>query len=62
MKKFEVQVIERSLGQKEYRITHIKTDSRIATCFLKENADYICKVLNNSKQLLPFEINETQHS
>ena len=54
MKRFEIQVINRSLGQKEYRITHINTDSRIATCFLEENAKFVCDALNAYDKHLRF--------
>ena len=40
--KYEIQKVNDN-----YRITHIKTDSRIATCYLKYNADLVCDALNN---------------
>jgi hypothetical protein len=29
-----------------YRVSHAPTDSRIATCYLKENAGLVCQALN----------------
>ena len=29
-----------------YRVTHIPTDSRVATCYLEENAQHVCSALN----------------
>lgn len=30
----------------DFRITDMLTDSRVATCYVKENADLICHALN----------------
>jgi hypothetical protein len=43
--KYEVQTIETTEGV-NYRITEKATDSRIATCYVKDNADLVCKALN----------------
>lgn len=45
-KKYEIQVTEDEDKKKNYRITHINSDSRVATCYLKENADLVCDALN----------------
>ena len=37
-----------------YRVSHIPTDSRIATCYLQENANFVCKALNKISAA-PFE-------
>lgn len=52
---YEAQFIERdSDGRSHWRITHIPTDSRIATCYVKENADMVVAALNGV-QLEPTE-------
>jgi len=51
---YEIQEIEdksTSLGI-HYRITEIATDSRVATCYLSDNARLICDTLNGSAALL----------
>lgn len=48
---YEVQKITKSDGQIEnYRVTHIATDSRVATCFDKDNAQMVCDALNKQNK------------
>lgn len=44
--KYEIQTIEDDLGQESYRITDNKTNSRVATCYLLENANKVVDALN----------------
>lgn len=44
--KYEVQMVESSKDGMSYRVTEIKTDSRIATCYLLENAYLVANALN----------------
>lgn len=37
----------------EYRITHIKTDSRVATCYDRANAFMVCESLNTTAAKYP---------
>lgn len=46
-KKYEIQVMKDE-DKINYRITHINSDSRVATCYLKENADLVCEALNST--------------
>lgn len=46
MKTYEIQTINSKEDGLNYRITHISSDSRVATCYLKENAELVCDALN----------------
>jgi hypothetical protein len=43
----EVQYEIQSLAD-NFRITHIATDSRVATCYARENAERVCNALNHT--------------
>lgn len=47
-KKYEIQTIKDKEAPSgyHYRITEIATDSRVATCYLEENAKLVCDALN----------------
>jgi hypothetical protein len=44
--KYEVQIIDSPEQGVNYRVTHVATDSRIATCYVAEHAELICDALN----------------
>lgn len=44
--RYSVQTINSKTDGKNYRVTDNTTDSRIATCYIEENAELICKALN----------------
>jgi len=46
IKTYEIQTINSKEDGLNYRITHISSDSRVATCYLKENAELVCEALN----------------
>ena len=46
MDRFEVQKIDSDTDGVNYRVTDIRTDSRIATCYLEDNANLVCDALN----------------
>lgn len=46
--RYEIQETVDSLYGRNYRITDTATDSRIATCFLRENADLVVAALNRT--------------
>lgn len=37
---------DKESGEISYRITHVATDSRVATCYLAQNALLVCEALN----------------
>jgi hypothetical protein len=53
--KYEVQTIPSANDGLNYRVTEIKTDSRVATCYAKENADLVCRALNALDQPLELQ-------
>lgn len=48
MTRYEIQTIKDKEAPHgvHYRVTEIATDSRVATCYLKENAQLVCDALN----------------
>lgn len=54
MARYEVQTIDDAEAPAgvHYRITDIVGDNRVATCYVKENADFVCEALNCTVKLL----------
>ena len=46
MDKYEIQLINSPTDGLNYRVTHVQSDSRVATCYLKEHAELVCDALN----------------
>ncbi len=44
--RYEIQEIKIVKEKPNFRITDTRTDSRIATCYLRENAEFVCEALN----------------
>lgn len=46
MKHYDYQRLKDEEGRDEFRVTHVATDSRVATCYLESNAQFIVDALN----------------
>ncbi len=44
--RYSIQYIESDVDGNNYRITDNNTDSRVATCYVKANAELVCEALN----------------
>lgn len=58
MKRYSIQFIESVTDGNNYRITDNTTDSRIGTCYDKDNAELICNALNGEPKPLYFYIDK----
>jgi hypothetical protein len=44
--RYSIQFIDSKTDGPNYRITDNNSDSRVATCYVKENAEMVCEALN----------------
>ena len=51
--RYTIELIKSEKDGQNYRITDTLSDSRVATCFLKENAELVCAALNAFEDLKP---------